>query len=309
MKVPLSGDDEAGRLFANLGADRNFRPGMVWPMPIIVEIAIGAENFFALDIAGRVWVWGGPACRGGARSGRQFHPAAPQCVASLPRIQRIVANPLSTVVYAIDIEGELWGWGISQHSELGDSNGRFVGEPKLLGVHDVAGLAAGATFALAVTQDGRLIFLGERLGEETSRAAIDLAISGLAREPFSRVWCGADCAIVRTVGGKTFASPGFYLFSSRYGGAGIFRRLPVLDRYEDFVLGDSHGFGIDESGSISEIFVSGSCNDSLFSTRSHSRVTADNVRPIAAANWHTFGLKRVDHSFIGHDHVGFQTAP
>ena len=87
----------------------------------ITQIACGSDHALALDKLGRVYAWGnGQQNQLGRRIlERTKMQALVPCKVSIPRTKIVSVGCGSYHSFAIDQNGDVWGWGINSHGELG----------------------------------------------------------------------------------------------------------------------------------------------------------------------------------------------
>jgi alpha-tubulin suppressor-like RCC1 family protein len=100
-----------------------FEPGVS-----IVDLATNGALWMARDANGRVWSWGGGAESFENRGSGQRDFAKPCLLPNLPKIQAIAVG--EGFSYALDTEGNLWGWGVSgTYLGLGPAQGGWFPQP------------------------------------------------------------------------------------------------------------------------------------------------------------------------------------
>lgn len=280
-------------------------PGLVWHLPPVVQLALGAENGLALDDCGRVWAWGGPACLG--RPDAAALPLSnpePACVEGLPPIRSLACDPAGMVAFAVDEEGGLWSWGVGLHGELGRDDPRSDLQPgRVQNLGAVQSVHPGASFCLALLEDGSVWgwgHVGCALGVVSGANDLD-AVGSPARiaglRDVQALWVGGDMAIMRTCDGETFSlGSGSQMLSPLDPAplANTLQRQPVLNPYRRFTLGRHHGFGIDNWGNV--IGFGHAVNGALGT--GHERLDLKlgpsrlglRALPLAAAGHHSLGL-------------------
>jgi alpha-tubulin suppressor-like RCC1 family protein len=137
-----------------------FLPVKVAGLHHATAIAAGAEHSVALREDGTLRAWGhngfGQLGTGGAPAN---FPTA-QLVSGLTHVVAIAAGDAHTL--AVRDDGSLWAWGNSSNGQLGDGCqinvncvNAFVPQP-VPGVTGAVAVAAGATWSMALTKDGRV---------------------------------------------------------------------------------------------------------------------------------------------------------
>lgn len=140
------------------------------PAPL-VEIAANASASFGLTAEGKLISWGGktPADSGHGNTSAK----SPTAVASVGGSSFRALAAAADQAFAIDVDGNLWGWGTNTDGELG--RGTVSTPTKLTGDTKVLAVATSATNSAFTTADGKLFASGQgangQLGRSSTAAA------------------------------------------------------------------------------------------------------------------------------------------
>ncbi len=144
----------------------------------IVAIVAGDSHALAIDASGNVWAWGDDA-HGQLGHGATLSNTLPSVVPGLSNIVQISATQGGTS-FALDSGGNVWGWGLNYHGQVGDGTSTNRSTPvRLTSINDVQAVAVGTTWAsMALKRDGTVWVWGNvsdgLLGDGTSGAVSNL---------------------------------------------------------------------------------------------------------------------------------------
>ncbi len=164
-------------------------PNQTQGLPAVRAVAVSAGNDYSLAALGdgTVWRWGGGYTNGGAStpiqisglsnvvalagyklaldsSGRvwDISGTSPAAISGLPRIVKISQG--SDHFLALDTSGNVWAWGFNTYGQLGNgaTSATYQAVPTKVivssrsnaAINNVAGIAAGNSFSVAVKSDG-----------------------------------------------------------------------------------------------------------------------------------------------------------
>ncbi|MGE5654412.1 MAG: hypothetical protein ACM3ZQ_09175 [Bacillota bacterium] len=138
--------------------------GQVEELHNIVQVDAGGEHFLALTQDGDVWGWGNTANGQIAMDAPTIDDSGwtdPYRLSDLTDIQAIAAGEDHSL--ALGRDGLVWAWGANEHGELG--NGYLYGSSRnlpsvVLGLSNVAAIAAGSDYSLALRIDGNVYAWG-----------------------------------------------------------------------------------------------------------------------------------------------------
>ena len=160
-----------------LGVEVNPDPAPVALPPsftgTVVEVSAGLLHSALLDDDGDVWTWGfGVSGRLGHGDTAQVD--APKKVAALDGVEIVNVEMGGGASFAVDADGDLWGWGQNTVGQLG--LGAEPGDPSdpvdgpLTPVRieafddlEVVDVATGVAFTLVLTEDGRVFAMGSNV--------------------------------------------------------------------------------------------------------------------------------------------------
>lgn len=241
------GHTGAGRMEGDGGVGR---PSVVEGLPPVKQIAVAADNGYALTTSGEVWAWGAKAGLG--RKGKG-DASTPQRLDALDGIEALAASLDGPCCYALDSEGSVWSWGGGWEGELGQGKrgnaatpGRTVGLPGVRSVHasDLGGWA--------VVADGSLYYWGHGEGvglirDDSYWITEPVRIDGVEDVLF--VVAGPGGCIVRTARGEVL---GIGMSVMEMFGIDVDETgpipIPSLRPMRDYVVGDDHGLAWDDAG-------------------------------------------------------------
>ena len=200
-------------------------PRKVAGLPAIGSVAVGSTHRLALSKEGEVYAWGGNHSALSSNAEDRRSVMTPTRVSGLPRIIAIAAGSWHSV--ALDADGGVWVWGSSQEWQLGLQ--RPTGsEPLQPKVHEVPvrvpevprirAVSAGWFSTIAVTEDDRILFWGDRghrgfptpaavLGLDGVDSAYPGGNAGVTDGIFARLKTGEFVRWQRTVGSKYEDTP------------------------------------------------------------------------------------------------------
>lgn len=139
----------------------------------VVSIAAGTVHSLALRADGTVWGWGSGTY---GQSGGNPLSSYPVRISGLSGAVAIAAGDLHSL--ALTADGSVWGWGNNGGGQLGDATTTSHGPADpvpVLGLTDVAAIAAGYADSMAVKRDGTVWVWGL-----TSRSKVPVQVSGIA---------------------------------------------------------------------------------------------------------------------------------
>lgn len=148
------GDNEYGQIGNGTTGPDVKTPVQVTGLTDVVKIAAGRFFSVAVKSDGTIWTWGQNLygqLGDGTTNNRNVPGIVPDFVAQLPAI--IAAGAFHVTVVKND--GTAWAWGRNSYGNLGDNtlNNSYV-PVQMIGVSDVAGMAAGTNFSLLYKTDG-----------------------------------------------------------------------------------------------------------------------------------------------------------
>lgn len=119
------------------------------------SISAGAYHNAILLKDGTVWTWGFYEDGDIEDDGEEVLIKAPIQVDGLPDLTSVVAGWSYSL--ALDVNGNVWGWGRNDFGQLGNGSAQFSMIPsRVKGLDKVVEIAAGGRHALALKQDGSL---------------------------------------------------------------------------------------------------------------------------------------------------------
>ncbi len=146
------GDNLYGQLGDNTTTDRN-SPVQVQGLTDVVHIAAGRFYSLAIKSDGTVWCWG-QNLYGQLGDGTTTDRSTPVQVPNLSgATTKAACGAFHTVVVKND--GTVWAWGRNTYGNLGDNTVNNSSSPvQMIGINDVAGVAAGTNFTIVYKTDG-----------------------------------------------------------------------------------------------------------------------------------------------------------
>jgi alpha-tubulin suppressor-like RCC1 family protein len=193
---PGGGTIEHWGVFA--GGDRELSPVPVYLPGQIAQVGTSNSTQYALLTNGQLWAWGvgthGELGNGGTQNSFtnpvqvQFPPGVR--IASIPTD----AMPFDTA-YAIDTNGNVWGWGINQGGELCLGNEQQYNTPVELGFFSDVTSVAGAANHTTYDADGTLYSCGQnnvgQLGDGNKEASrVPVKVTGLSGQSVTALVSG-----------------------------------------------------------------------------------------------------------------------
>lgn len=148
------GDNISGQIGnGNKGTDVK-TPVKVSNLTGVVRIAAGRFFSLAIKSDGTVWTWG-ENLYGQLGDGSTTDRTTPVQVTSLTGITSAVAATGAFHCMAVKNDNTVWSWGRNTYGNLGDNTvtNRFT-PVQMLGISDVAGMAAGTNFSILYKTDG-----------------------------------------------------------------------------------------------------------------------------------------------------------
>ncbi len=153
-----------------LDPDREYDNVFQWPAPYqipnlsnIIAISVGQrgygygnsdpkEHYSALRADGTVWSWGDNSL-GQLGDGVTVDRSTPVQATGLSDVKAIYASPRHTL--ALKNDGTLWGWGDNSAGQLGigGTQNQYLIPVQIPNIRNVATMAAGATYSLALLED------------------------------------------------------------------------------------------------------------------------------------------------------------
>jgi alpha-tubulin suppressor-like RCC1 family protein len=121
----------------------------------ITAISAGYGHALALDRSGSVWSFG---CNTFGQLGRETANSnantTPSRITGLSGIKAVSAGYRHSL--ALDAGGNVWGWGLNNHGQLGTRTSEIAVSPIRIGKDEVDSIIAGYDYSLAVTSDRSL---------------------------------------------------------------------------------------------------------------------------------------------------------
>ena len=215
----------------------------------VKDIASERETAVALSTDGEVYVWGDGSYYDLGQGQVKLNEYAPVKVNGLPEIVKIAKGKHH--VLALDVNGEVWGWGNNSSGEIhGTYKGKVYVPTKISGLSDVTDIAAGTGFSAVIKNDGTLWTwgndtdgkLGDRGGSAANRPAQVVGLNNV-----SKVTCGEK--FMAALSGNTVYTWGNNTSGQLGNGTNDSTATPtaVAGSYKDIVAGNSHMLAISTS--------------------------------------------------------------
>lgn len=216
------------------------------------DIAAERETAVGLTYNGEVYVWGDGAYYDLGQGQVKLNQYTPLKVEGLPEIVKIAKGKHH--VLALDVNGEVWGWGNNSSGEVhGAYKGKVYVPSKISGLNNITDIAAGTGFSAAIKSDGTLWTWGNntdgKLGDRgTSAANVPAPVTGLSN--VSKVTCGEK--FMAALSGETVYTWGNNESGQLGSGTNDSTSTPtaVLGSYKDIAAGNSHMLAISTSDEL-----------------------------------------------------------
>lgn len=155
-------DDCRNEQYLNL---KSYEPKKIEGIPAISSVSAGYGHVLALTQRGELWTWGcnmyGQTGTGPISKEKAVHK--PQRVEGIGKITMVSAGYRHSI--ALDAKGNVWTWGHNYFGEIGNgttSNTQVVVRPyRVSKLHNIASIAAGHDFSLALTKNGKVAGWGQ----------------------------------------------------------------------------------------------------------------------------------------------------
>lgn len=216
--------------------------------------AIAAERNTAIALTndGEVYAWGDGSYYDLGQGEVKINEYGPVKVNSLPEIVKIAKGKHH--VLALDINGEVWGWGNNSSGEIYSSySGKIYNPIKIPGLNDIIDIAAGSGFSAAIKSDGTLWTWGnDTSGQLGVRSDVlnNTPAQVLNLSNVSKVTCGEE--FIAALSGNTIYTWGNN--SNGQLGNGTYDNVStptaINGSYKDIVAGNSHMLAISTSDEL-----------------------------------------------------------
>lgn len=215
----------------------------------IKDIAVDRETAIALTDNGEVYTWGDGSFYDLGQGKFKINEYKPVKVNGLPKIIKIAKGKHH--VLALDINGEIWGWGNNSSGEIYSAyNWKVYVPTKIPGINNVKDIAAGTGFSAAVKNDGTLWTWGNntdgKLGDHgentTNNPAQVIGINNV-----SKITCGEK--FMAALSDDTVYTWGDNSHGQLGDGTNNSRNIPtaIEGSYKDIVAGNSHMLAVSTS--------------------------------------------------------------
>lgn len=140
--------------------DRLFTsPQAVTGLPLIRKVAAGGSSSAALDITGKLWVWGANLRGQLAISEDIFRTNRPAQALGLPPLADISAG--SEHMLGLDLQGRVWVWGANGRGQLGDGYNQATAPRVLTSLGNIVAVSAAGDHSMALDAQGRVWAWGD----------------------------------------------------------------------------------------------------------------------------------------------------
>lgn len=216
------------------------------------DIAAERETAVGLTYNGEVYVWGDGAYYDLGQGQVKLNQYTPLKVEGLPEIVKIAKGKHH--VLALDVNGEVWGWGNNSSGEVhGAYKGKVYVPSKISGLNNITDIAAGTGFSAAIKSDGTLWTWGNntdgKLGDRgTSAANVPAPVTGLSN--VSKVTCGEK--FMAALSGETVYTWGNNESGQLGSGTNDSTSTPtaITGSYKDIAAGNSHMLAVSTSDEL-----------------------------------------------------------
>ena len=216
------------------------------------DIAAERETAVGLTANGEVYVWGDGAYYDLGQGQVKLNQYTPLKVEGLPEIVKIAKGKHH--VLALDVNGEVWGWGNNSSGEVYEGyKGKVYVPAKIPGLSNITDIAAGTGFSAAIKSDGTLWTWGSntdgKLGDRgTSTTGIPAPVTGLS--DVSKVTCGEK--FMAALSGETVYTWGNNESGQLGSGTNVSASTPtaVTGSYKDIAAGNSHMLAVSTSDEL-----------------------------------------------------------
>jgi LPXTG-motif cell wall-anchored protein len=125
-----------------------------------IDIAAGMNHSLAIDARGNLWAWGNNDIGQLGNPSVRNYTWEPVQVMDGTRFRYVDAGSNHTL--AIDMDGNLWGWGNNGNGQLGDGTTSARGAPmQIMNGFKFSAISAGVTSSYAITTEGTLYGWGD----------------------------------------------------------------------------------------------------------------------------------------------------
>lgn len=180
------GYNDQGQLGDGTGLDRPKTVAVKGLISGVVAIAAGASYSLALDVGGKVWAWGENRF-GQLGDGTRKKKRSPVAVTGIEPRKFVAIDCGSHTSFALTGDGRVLGWGFNRSGQLATPGPKAVGgahaEPDFTtpvevgNLQEIAAIAAGHAFCLALRNDGQILSWGSdrhgSLGRSLERSTYD----------------------------------------------------------------------------------------------------------------------------------------
>ena len=216
------------------------------------DIAAERETAVGLTADGEVYVWGDGAYYDLGQGQVKLNQYTPVKVEGLPEIVKIAKGKHH--VLALDVNGEVWGWGNNSSGEVhGAYKGKVYVPSKISGLSNITDITAGTGFSAAIKSDGTLWTWGNntdgKLGDRgTSAANVPAPVTGLSN--VSKVTCGEK--FMAALSGETVYTWGNNESGQLGSGTNDSTSTPtaITGSYKDIAAGNSHMLAVSTSDEL-----------------------------------------------------------
>jgi RHS repeat-associated protein len=181
-------------------------PQQITALSNVTQVAATNESSFALESSGTVWSWGYDG-HGQLGDGKTTSETSPHEVPGLTGVTQLAAG--HQFVIAVKSNGTVWSWGANSGGKLGDGTTTEKLSPvqvKALEGVDIVQVAAGKSFAAAISQGGALYVWGSNSngqfgnGKEGSTEESDVPIQVTGVTGVTQIAAG-DVSLAAVVNG------------------------------------------------------------------------------------------------------------
>jgi RHS repeat-associated protein len=185
-------------------------PQQITTLSNVTQVAATDASSFALESNGTVWSWGYDG-HGQLGDGKTTPETSPHEIAGLTGVTQIVAG--HQFVVAVKSNGTVWSWGANSGGKLGDGTTTEKLSPvqvKSLEDVDIVQVAAGKSFAAAISQGGSLYAWGSNSngqfgnGKEGSTEESDVPVQITGISGVTQIAAG-DVSLIAIVNGAVEA--------------------------------------------------------------------------------------------------------
>jgi alpha-tubulin suppressor-like RCC1 family protein len=192
----------------NGDVDKETTPLNIGNLTNIVAIAAGNASSMALDSSGNVWTWGvgDNGVLGQGNTTNHINSAVE--VSGLPQIVAIAEADNTDV--ALDVNGNVWGWGWNEAGQLCEGNeAQHTSPVELKNISGVAAIAGGGTHMTYLLTNGTMEACGNnsagQLGNGTfTNSKVPVTVTGLPSSAVTAITAGPSTSTALLANGQVW---------------------------------------------------------------------------------------------------------